>query len=125
MGYTGMESMLHSDNASDLLWHIGNATAKTLKARLKERDDSGFNTDCFDDVGMFFRDVIVPSAKDSNAFISNEELQKVAAKTLKGLKKKVAKAKKAKKEWDSANLREHLGWWEGMIISLMWFTEEG
>jgi len=125
MGYMGMDNILASDNAADLLWKVGRATAQTLRVRLKERDDTSFNTDGFDDVGMFFRDVIVPAAKETDVFLSNEDLQDVAAKVLKGLEKKIKKAQKEKKGWDPDNLRDHLGWWRGMVKSLKWFIEEG
>lgn len=73
-------SISGSDTASDFAHMCGSALAKMMQKELLEKN-SEWNTDGDCNVGLFFHEVIVPSGH----LKFNDELQKIARKTLKSL----------------------------------------
>ena len=125
MGYCGMNHLQDSDRASDMAARVEDGIVKSLNAHLKDGFDETncYNTDPYEDIGLFFKDIITPAAKSSGAFLVNDEMQEIARKALKGLNKKIKNAQKNKKEWDSENLKDHLGYWRSMIKALNYYIE--
>ena len=126
MGYTGMENLRCSDRAADMAAKIENEIVEFLSDYFdNEEYEAPYNTEPDDDVALYFKDIIVPAAKASEAFLSDDRFQKLAVKVLKSIENKVKSSKKNKNEWDAESLREHLCWWGDMIKSLQWYIENG
>lgn len=79
MGFMDI-SVVGSDTASDLLWSCGDTLAPLLRRELRVKN-SGWNTDGWCNVALFFDEVIIPSGH----FRNHEELVVVARLSLKKL----------------------------------------
>ena len=123
MGYCGMRHISGSDHASDMCAVIEDEIVKSLTAHLSTGSSNEYNTDDFEDVALFFKDVIVPAAKKSGVFLFSEGLVEIAVHVSESINKKINRSKKESAQWDPGNLKEHLKDWKSMLKSLQWFIE--
>lgn len=123
MGYSGMQHIFDSDRSADMMYNITDKITVFMNSYLVNgfEETNCYNTDPHEDIGLFFKDVIVPAAKNSGVFLFDKKMCKIACEVLKGLEEKIKLSKKHKKEWEPDNLNDHLKDWRSMIRSIKWF----
>lgn len=71
MGYSGLNCIFDSDNASDFTAHLMLTIANELTEHLKDKGDTN-NTPGYVDVALIFEEIILPAAKNSPAMHTAE-----------------------------------------------------
>lgn len=123
MGYCGLDNVIDSDVAADLLYDVSDAVAKALSKGLKVREN-GINTDGPVNVALVFEDSII------GTHMHSENLVSVARKTASELEKIVENTKQSgvgeeEGEWDTEkNKSFHLKAYKRMLASMnKWLKE--
>jgi hypothetical protein len=120
MGYTGLEKIADSDNASDLAHNVFAAAAKELAKGLKEIDN-GFNTDGYVNVALIFEACFCNV--DDPCVYTNDKLRRIAYRAEKALLKRIAQI--PKEDWDCrTNKVYHLTSLKRMAKNLRKFLEQ-